>query len=424
MKKIILMLVLVLVSLSCSKNEEKPNVLVPVYSKLNLTVNCEAMDSGELPIIKVGDDEVAYQNGEVFEKKYIAGQSIKIETELGSKYVLIGYEGDVENTNKSIDIVLNSDKKITVRLELKTKEVTPVGAVYTISTPSELRWLAEESKTDNFENKTIKLANDINLRNYPFNGIAVRYSNEGEIIRFSGIFDGQGNEVSGLNIDVDTSESYLPVGFIGELYYGAKVKNLAISGTVRHKGEYATGGVVGVALVGTVIENCYNAAEIIHIGDGYVGGVVGSYKGILSNVYNTGNITSSSMNIPFYAGGITGNFSKLVDKDVVKYVYNIGHVDAKNRRGIIGSVEVSHDVSALIGLYFLSNANINTDVPAGNVHGGANMPASAKGFDVDKFASLDNFEGFDPAVWKIKTVKSVNGVSTRPVLIGVGEGRD
>lgn len=111
---------------------------------------------------------------------------------------------------------------------------------------------------------------------------------------FAATFDGNNNNLSGLNISVAGNN----VGLFGYIS-GATIKNLTVNGSV--KGSQYVGGVVGYALNST-IENVTNNASVE--GDTSVGGIVGyadSTSRMYGTIVNSGNITANSM-----VGGVSG----------------------------------------------------------------------------------------------------------------------
>lgn len=106
--------------------------------------------------------------------------------------------------------------------------------------------------------KTFILTNDISL-----SGIDIA-----PIATFSGIFDGAGHTISGL----DAEGAYSPAGLFSTHSEGGVIKNLTVIGRVAPEGDRSyVGGIVGDNY-GTV-ENCIFKGTVIGSGD--VGGIVG-----------------------------------------------------------------------------------------------------------------------------------------------------
>lgn len=171
---------------------------------------------------------------------------------------------------------------------------------------------------------TIYLANDIDVTDKGFASIGNKTSNA-----FKGIFDGQGYEVSGINI---TSTEGVGQGFFGHVS-GATIKNLIVSGNIK-SGFNQVGGIVGDVYAGTVsIDNCYNKIDIEFSSSTsqYAGGIVGMITNdstnktlnlSITNCTNAGNITAGGN-----VGGIVGgsNYTNSVSN-----CRNIGTITAAN----------------------------------------------------------------------------------------------
>ena len=105
--------------------------------------------------------------------------------------------------------------------------------------------------------KTFALSQDISLEGKDFEPIP----------SFSGIFDGQGHEISGLNLN----QAYSPAGLFSSLEKDGVIKNLNVSGVVSPDGDRRTvGGIVGVN--SGRIEDCTFSGTVIGSFD--VGGAV------------------------------------------------------------------------------------------------------------------------------------------------------
>ena len=130
---------------------------------------------------------------------------------------------------------------------------------------------------------------------------------------FTGIFDGQGYQISGLN-----SSGYQNAGLFGVVNLGS-ISNLGVlAGTVSSSsssGDTRAGGLAGIA-TNSLISNSYAVVEgnisSSSSGDSsssYAGGLVGWAGSFISNSYAVveGNISSSSADGPIsFAGGLVG----------------------------------------------------------------------------------------------------------------------
>jgi len=187
----------------------------------------------------------------------------------------------------------------------------PSADEFTIYTADQLAGLAKivNDRTDTytseiFANKTIILANDIDLSAYA--------SGEGwtPISDFSGVFDGNHKIITGLMVNRQGNNA----GLFGSIR-DATIKNLGLAG-VDVTG-YRAGGLVAVAGFGNVIENCYVTGTVT--GNRtfcYVGGIAGIFGGNITNSYFDGTVVSGTIPRDIfqnYMGGIAGHFSGIME---------------------------------------------------------------------------------------------------------------
>lgn len=92
-----------------------------------------------------------------------------------------------------------------------------------------------------YDNVTYKLTADINLNNHQWTPLGV-FAMGG--LNFSGVFDGQGHTISGLNVSESEKND---VGFIGCIENGGIVKHLTVKGKVEYTGTggASIGGIAG-----------------------------------------------------------------------------------------------------------------------------------------------------------------------------------
>ena len=110
--------------------------------------------------------------------------------------------------------------------------VTASGDEYLISTPGQLAWIANQANGEipnNFEGKTIKLANDIDLAAYEWTPI-------GNVIKkgFKGTFDGNNKTISNMKISIALSQEAPEKaigGLFGYILDKAIVKNVTVAGS-------------------------------------------------------------------------------------------------------------------------------------------------------------------------------------------------
>ena len=179
-----------------------------------------------------------------------------------------------------------------------------------------------------------------------------------EIKCFSGIFDGQGNEIRNLYINSNNNS----IGLFAYVSDG-EIKNVGVIDINISKGNtYANLGGIAGKLNRSSISNCYNAGNIIINSNGTernisIGGIVGtsnsgnSGNNSISNCSNTANITinhNSSgstlyQQINIYAGGIIGSIYSGTD---IGNCYNTGNI---NINGNVDNVVSSFYAGGILG---------------------------------------------------------------------------
>ena len=162
---------------------------------------------------------------------------------------------------------------------------------------------------DTFLGKTVKLSNDVDLRNIPWTPIGrIGVSSTDFDYSFKGTFDGQGHTVSNLKVS-NTGWA----GLFG-IAYKATIQNVKVSGATIESNRMA-GAIVG-QLYGS-IDNCHEADADITVTpnavkDGYdngdkVGGIVG-WLGDNNNNHTLKNSSATDVSITAYRdiGAIAG----------------------------------------------------------------------------------------------------------------------
>ena len=156
--------------------------------------------------------------------------------------------------------------------------VNPELTEYTIYTANGLKWVADVVNNTTpytptlFDGKTVKLMNDIDLKNEEWIPIGDDRSQRTE---FHGVFDGQGHTVKNVKITKKTDrddENKSSYGLLGNLKGTVKnltVENVSISGAPKFIG----------ALVGRMndglIENCHVKNSSVECNNWTIGGLVG-----------------------------------------------------------------------------------------------------------------------------------------------------
>ena len=172
------------------------------------------------------------------------------------------------------------------------------------------------------------------------------------IEEFSGVLDGNGHQIIGMNIYTDTDESAEETWYVGliALLKNGSIKNLGMKNVnIDVKARY-----VG-ALVGriefknspktSVIKNCYISGDIRNTNGyniyyssggiaGYIGSSVYSDDTVIENCLNMANITVGTAGADSYAGGILGNcWGADFDSKVCKNCYSIGKIKGAAHNG-------------------------------------------------------------------------------------------
>ena len=170
---------------------------------------------------------------------------------------------------------------------------------------------------------------------------------------FSGIFDGQENEIQ--NIYINKTEN----AGLFELLSGATIENFGISGTIT--GTKYVGGILGQSNGEVNINNCYNKANIIsetNNNSASSGGICGMLIGTITiiNSYNAEEVEI----IGNRAGGILGATGIASASPYIYNSYNLGYINGSTVGGIIGYV---YDHAECINVYSVGNMT-------GNIVGG------------------------------------------------------
>ena len=159
---------------------------------------------------------------------------------------------------------------------------------YQIANGAQLYYLTLQSSTNYY----YVLTGDINLGNKLFPMIA----------SFSGTLDGQGFQISGLNVSVSESVENNAAGLIGTC--SGTVKNLEVSGSIKNTlSSGYIGGIAGLLRSSGVIENCVNRCTIEATRSSSCAGGLAGYCEYLCKIIsckNYGNIHG------YMAGGILG----------------------------------------------------------------------------------------------------------------------
>ena len=165
----------------------------------------------------------------------------------------------------------------------------------TISTAEGLFYFAKKVNAgNNFADKTVTLANNIDLNNEKWTPIGI-YDNSAT--HFKGTFDGQNHAVTGLKVEENNKYG---AGFFGEVFTGT-IKNLTVKGSISTSNSNYVGGIVGHGYA--TITNCTFKGSVGSANNTMqVGGIAGSGGFTVTNCSVYADVTAEC-----WAGGIVGN---------------------------------------------------------------------------------------------------------------------
>ena len=213
-------------------------------------------------------------------------------TTLSGKFFTAGAEITVNVEDDFEKETIVDYTKLVDKWDETVEEVSEIEGVYTITKASQLAWIITSKQ--NFRNKVILLANDLDLDNIEW--LSNNYS---EV--FCGTFDGQGHTIYNLKSTRDLGH-----GLFRRVYEGT-VKNLNISQAYISNDNSVIGVICGDISMDSNIENCSVIDSEIS-GGSWVGGICGrNGVGAVSikncRVENT-KITAKGGS---WVGGICGN---------------------------------------------------------------------------------------------------------------------
>lgn len=218
---------------------------------------------------------------------------------------------------------------------------------YKISNAYDLNLLAElinDSEVTDYNLAYYIQTNDIDLENENFTPIGTYYNNDNsglvEDSAFCGHYDGNYHSVYNLNVDCDEKYTGL-FGRAGCAYASTKMNceivNLSVYGSVKSTNNSpSVGGIVGEIGYGATIKNCSFSGNVS--GNGYVGGITGficAGGGILS-CYSNVSIDSKEDAGGIVSGVHIGKNGSSKDAEI-KNCYAVGEIKAEKNKGGIFS---------------------------------------------------------------------------------------
>jgi The GLUG motif. len=254
------------------------------------------------------------------------------------------------------------------------------GSPYSIGTPEDLAGLALLTPWNDFTGEVFKLTADLNLSAHYWTPIGTSAE------PFTGTFDGNGFEISGLYISMSGEADEEYQGLFGCTAASATISNvILLDSEISGIGYYGyVGGIVGYS-EGT-ISDCY--FEGLVKGVARVGGIAGHSTGSITNSENAGHIENQNSGyLGFYysfstVGGIVGyNEGSITDCDnsgtVAAHATNVGGIAGINSGTIFqcsnaGDVETNdHNIGGIVGSSTGTVTDCyNTGTIQGNAHTG------------------------------------------------------
>ena len=268
---------------------------------------------------------------------------------------------------------------------------------------------------------SMEVDTDINSTSTAFNSNGNFSPIGSEPTPFTGVFDGDGHFISGMEVSVFSNTLNVYAGLFGVISGEAQILNLAVAdGSVTassFSSFVSAGGVVGFARANIytnlspsiTVSNCYNASPVtasasIQNGEAYAGGIVGcadSYGAnsvIITDCNNTGSVTAlSPENAKACAGGTVGyayaypSQSSIISTISISWCCNSGSVIATSPKntstlyagGIVGHAIAYAPLSSIEILGCYNSGLVITSSPqsylscAGGIVGHASASAPA-----------------------------------------------
>jgi hypothetical protein len=212
-----------------------------------------------------------------------------------------------------------NEQEVTFKITEAPPEKEPAcrDGVYLLADADDLFWFARQVNIKGLKDIEGRLTGNINLKNASWTPIGSSSTN------YSGIFDGNGYEISGLNVNSEDNYQGL-FGYTKD----ATIKNLTVSGQVNGGGW--VGAFAGLAMNST-IENCVNKATVqgTKVNTGGIAGFAGG-AGVIQGCSNYGSISGTQS-----VGGICGQTASTT---IIQNCINHGQVHGNKDRvgGITG----------------------------------------------------------------------------------------
>ena len=215
-----------------------------------------------------------------------------------------------------------------------------------ISTKEEFQRLRDDSVTG-WDDSFVLTAN-INMGGCTWTSVI----GDSSANKFTGMIDGDGHVISGLNVDIPSRSGEVYAGLIGYLGPSGIITELGFTGSVNVVGSGSfssvfAGGLVGRVITGSSISFSFASGNVsATLGSfvsGYAGGLVGNVNGgAISNSYATGTAFVNTAGYPPSIGGLVGSAASSPSVSVKKsyssgYLLVVGGASSTNVGGFLGS---------------------------------------------------------------------------------------
>lgn len=266
---------------------------------------------------------------------------------------------------------------------------------YEVSAPGHLQTLRDDSA--NGWDKYYLLTTDIDMS--ANSNPCVWTTTIGDVNRaFTGVLDGGGHVVSGLDVSVSTGAFMDYAGLVGHLGSPGQVTRIGFTGnsTAVNSGGgmvvYA-GGLVGAARDGSTISYSFATGNVIGTGSfrAEVGGLVGLSYGLVQDSYSTGSATISAASEQF-SGGFSG-YATTTSSMIRNYSTGVPALTSGPYVGGFSGVRQNG--------VFTANFWDTTSSTKSSAYGFAvNLTAGVEGKTT---AQMQSFATFDDSAWPIVT---------------------
>ena len=220
----------------------------------------------------------------------------------------------------------------------ETESTEEAATTLRISTAEDFLAFAENCRLDSYsQNLVVSLESDIDLTDCTFNGIPI----------FSGVFEGNHHQITGLNITADGSM----LGLFRYLTASAAVQNLAVHGAVHPGGSQNEIGAIAGRNEGRIL-NCTFSGNVS--GGDYVGCIAGTnaVTGVIENCHGEGNLHGNH-----FIGGIAGDNS-----GVIRNCSNKAAVNTTPQQNLVEITDITMDT-------LTNTESVNTVTDVGGIAG-------------------------------------------------------